>query len=236
MFITKDKIIYFCIGMNLEDKKNLYKILFLFTIFVTISAQILPVTIFEDKNIYSEIYGIEDIDINLRLEKSVIFSDRILKDSRNSREHHRYTILSIVSFGIGKDELYEQHPVVTDYDINDNMISLSLFNITSFFFTLIGLIFLFFFIYKGIKKLGKKKTNYFLYLSTVEIIVLLLFVLSIFVNPYNLSNEEILYGFSLGVGFYVYIFSICLFFVLHFKQDIFLKYENKIQDIKKDLS
>ena len=139
--------------MNFKDKKALYKLFLVMTILIVIISLFLPIYVWKD----SEKYGIEKYGLSLEIEFSYLVQHRVLKDiNKENIEHHIYTFFKLFQISSGDKDLYKEFPVISDYTLeNEGFISISFFNIMSFFLIIFSLIFFVYFLYLSIINLEK---------------------------------------------------------------------------------
>jgi len=222
--------------MKHKDKKNLLLLLFVIAVSSAIISGFTPITSWNSSDYYKEEYFTEDYPILFVKDNSYFLVDRMVKDDRLSfnSEHHVYTFFSFFRFETGNPEVYELAPELSDYGAgNTGFFTKSTFSLLLFILSIGGIVVLTYLAYLSIKFFGSKKINYFLYISLGEIVALILFTIgglydSLSFNVYNVSS-----GFSINYGFFIAVFSICLFLILHFKQNLILESNQKELENKK---
>ena len=219
--------------MNYKDKKNLLLLLLILAFSSAIISGFTPITTWNSSDYFGEEY---DYDLVIIKDSSYFVIDRMVRDEslHFNSEHHVYYFFSVLRFETGNPEIYEEYPEISDYDVgNTGLFTKSTFNVISFITGFGGLIVFTYLVYLSFKSLGSKKTNYFLYIAIGEILALILFVLAALYSAIELNSYDVSRGFSISYGSLIAVFSICLFLILHFKQDIILENNQKELENKK---
>lgn len=216
--------------MNFKNRKNLMLLLIIVGVSTTIISGFTPITTWDSGPYFEQEFGISDPAISLTLDNSYILTHRYIKDltSDFSSEFHTFKLLNFVIHKTGNPKLYETLPELTDYEVgNTGLLTKTSFNIVGFFIGAISLIALFCLTYFSIKSIGKKKI-YFLYIALGEIFILGIITIGNLYESMYLNSSDLSSGLSIGYGFYIAVFSICLFLFLYFKQDLILGNKNEL--------
>jgi len=222
--------------MNFKDKKKLFLILIAVAVVSTLISGFTPISVWDQRDYLLNEFDVENPDVSKTTKNSYILTQIIKKDYTSDfpSEYHSYTFFSFFKYETGDLLLSDKQLGASDYDVgNTGFFTQSIFTMIRLVSVLMGLIIFIYLVFLSVKNLGVKKINYFLYIAIGHIILLAVFLLGCYISYASLWGFDARSGSSIGYGFFVAVFSICLFLFLHFKQGLLLEDKDELTDIDK---
>jgi len=226
------------------QKKDILKIITLVAFSFGIVSLLTPIYNFDYSDVF-ENQGYQPPEIYWTTETGVIFrnyKEYIYNEGDEILVYSNLRIFYIISFPEGeKTDFYEKASIYNseksydnfNYYLQPGFAAIILIAASAIFGP-----FLSYFIYKGMKIIGIKKTNYLFYAT---VIVSIIFIISTIYTIYyydllDSSNLGFVKNIKFGYGFYSLIISIILFLTVHIIQRYFMDIEFESNIIRKEKS
>jgi len=221
--------------MQDKNKKNILKIIILISISIAIISFFIPMISFDYSDVLKDM-GYEP-KLYTKREDSFLFNHISGYDHRDDKpysEYHRYVFLYFIEFEEGNKDLKDKFFTVTDYDVENPILSKGMANVIDISMMLIFFPMFIIFSYLIIRKLNNIKLRNLLYLSIIMFIIIIstisiVYYLYDFIDIDNLGYVNYL---NFGHGFYLACASIILLFAAILIQHIFKK-NKKLKSYRK---